>query len=98
MITTDYDGWIITLPLATERQLFPSFSDGADVRASVARFNAKFRESVEKQLNGAWINQETRHTCEICSPNDWIEKEIQVQETITDLWNITYAYGDWYVS
>jgi hypothetical protein len=98
MITTDYDGWIITLPLATERQLFPSFSDGADVGASVARFNAMMLDRVQEMYAGAWVNQESRQWFEVSSPDSSKLEEVRVIHNLTVISKDVRDGGEWYVS
>ena len=100
MITTDYSDCIITIPLATQRQLVPTFTDGVDAVASVAKFNQLFLSSIEGEFDGAWVNQELRQGYEVCSPDAerWEAREKMVISNLMECWKAVYDGGDWYVS
>lgn len=98
MTTVDYSDWIITLPLAAEKQLFPSFSDGVNVGASVALFNSELMARVQDAYPGAWINQEQRIGYDVSTPDGSKLIEGHVVGELSRCWLDVYDVGDWYVT
>ena len=73
-MTTDYSDWIITIPHLGEKDLFPSFSDGCDVRASVAKLNELYLRAVESDFPGAWV--ESGPSLDIQYPDDATDSDV----------------------
>lgn len=95
---TDYSDWIIDLPLSNADDLFPNYSDGCDVPASVALFNSMLLEAVETKYPKACVNQTNRHKYEVYGPEnlgDVTEEDI-IAELIY-LGETLYEDGEWYV-
>lgn len=94
----DYSDWIITIPLADAKELFPTFADGCDAGASVARFNAMFLDRAQEAYPNAWINQEKRSGIDANGPEMLMGHfsnniEIDLEYIKDDI----YEKGDWYV-
>jgi hypothetical protein len=98
MTTTDYSDWIITIPLATAKQLFPSFSDGVNVAASVVKFNAMLLDKVQEVYAGSWVNQERRIGYDVSTPDGLNLSEGNVVGELSRCWLEVYDAGDWYVT
>jgi hypothetical protein len=94
---SDYSDWIIAIPLANAKELFPTFTDGCDVGASAARFNATLLQLIEHQYPGAWVNQENRTGFEVNSPDDLEVTEGFVIAHLSKCWLDVYNQGEWYV-
>lgn len=71
-MVSDYSDWIISIPLLGEKDLFPSFSDGCDVAASVVNANALFIKESTKVFPGAWFDLASRP--DIQSPNGFADE------------------------
>ena len=73
-MSAGYSDWIITIPRLVEKDLFPSFSDGCNVRESVALFNDLFMQAVGADFPGAWVDQASRF--DIQSPDDATDSDL----------------------
>ena len=93
---TDYSGWIITIPHMGEKDLFPSFSDGCDVRASVAKFNQLYLRAIESDFPGAWV--ESGLGLDIQYPDDVPQLAVLLVAAGLNTMRVRLKYdGEWYV-
>lgn len=95
-IITDHSDWIITIPLADAKKLFPTFTDGVNVKESVAQFNSMLLDRVQATYPGSWVNQERREGFDVSLPTVFDPGFVKM--FLQNISRDVYDSGDWYVT
>jgi hypothetical protein len=95
---SDYSDWIIDLPISNADDLFPSYSDGCDVKASVALFNSILLQRVEETYPVAIVNQVKQSKYYTYGPETAERRqEENILMNLAAIGEKLYEDGDWYV-